>query len=100
MLLLSPSEQCRKWRRRVKYVIIDEVHSLASWDNGPITERILHLIDAPFIALSATIGNPAVIHSWLSELEATRGRQLQARIDAGLIHADVRLFGSPRFIFI
>jgi hypothetical protein len=43
-------------------------------EDGKIWEQLLGLIDCPFLALSATIGNVSHLQSWLESLETARGR--------------------------
>jgi len=66
-IMLSP--HCEAWVSRVKYVIYDEVHSLDGEGGGP-WERLLLGFPAPFLALSATVGNPTAFHSWLCKARA------------------------------
>ena len=66
-----------KWARRLRWVIFDEVHCISS-RGGEVWEHLLTLIQCPFLALSATIGNPTVFQDWLRSLEASRGRELRA----------------------
>jgi helicase len=58
------------WLRKIKVVIIDEIHLLNDSERGPTLEvlitilrRILH--KPQIIGLSATIGNPAELAEWL-----------------------------------
>ena len=57
-------------------MIFDEVHLISTAGEGSIWERCLSLIRCPFLALSATVGNPRGFHGWLSRLDALRGRQV------------------------
>ena len=66
-VLLSPEREA--WVSRVKYVIYDEVHSLGG-ANGALWERLLAAFPAPFLALSATVGNPTTFHKWLQAARA------------------------------
>ncbi len=50
---------------RERFVIIclpspqqKSVHSIGDRDDGKVWEHLLSLIDAPFLALSATVANP------------------------------------------
>ncbi len=71
ILLLSNSE----WASRIRHVIFDEVHCLGD-SGGAVWEQLILLIDSPFLALSATLGNVPHFHAWLSKVEATRGREV------------------------
>lgn len=64
-----------KWARRLKWVVFDEVHCISS-RGGEVWEHLLTLINCPFLALSATIGNPQQFQGWLRSLEEDRGRKL------------------------
>ncbi|EGD81589.1 hypothetical protein PTSG_02304 [Salpingoeca rosetta] len=68
LLLMAGDEG---WKHRIKWVILDEVHSV-SLNEGFFWERLLTLIDCPFLALSATIGNTESFISWLEALERER----------------------------
>eukprot|EP00045_Choanoeca_perplexa_P016655 m.227299 g.227299 ORF g.227299 m.227299 type:complete len:1916 (+) comp17321_c0_seq1:124-5871(+) len=72
ILLLHPTVG-EGWRKALKWVIFDEIHRITDED-GKIWEQLLGLIDCPFLALSATIGNVGHLRSWLESLEAARGR--------------------------
>jgi superfamily II RNA helicase len=56
---------------RIRYVIFDEVHNIVSKD-GDVWEHLLSFIEAPFVALSATVGNPEQFGEWLCKLEQVR----------------------------
>jgi superfamily II DNA or RNA helicase len=71
VLLLSPHNE--EWKRRVKWVVFDEVHCI-SMGNGQAWERLLQMIECPFLALSATMGNTTEFYTWLSRLEESRKR--------------------------
>jgi len=63
MLLLSPQHEA--WRRRIRYVIFDEVHSIGDLTSGEAWEHTIALVDCPFLALSATVGNPHDLKQWM-----------------------------------
>lgn len=64
-LLLDPTMQ--DWVKRIEYVIFDEVHCMGeSADEAAIWEHALQLIPCPFLAMSATVGNPGKFHAWLN----------------------------------
>lgn len=58
------------WIRYVKTIVIDEIHLLNDSSRGPTLEIIITLLkimlkNAQLIGLSATIGNPIELASWL-----------------------------------
>lgn len=57
------------WLQQVKVVIIDEIHLLNDTSRGPTLEIILTLlkmmVSCQLIGLSATIGNPQELATWL-----------------------------------
>jgi len=61
-------------RRRIRWIIFDEVHMLLE---DPAWEQALLTADCAIIALSATVGEPERFASWLAALEHRRGRDLQ-----------------------
>ncbi|KAA0163805.1 hypothetical protein FNF27_03933 [Cafeteria roenbergensis] len=61
-------------RRRVRWIIFDEVHMLLE---DPSWEQALLTADCPILALSATVGEPERFASWMASLERRRGRELQ-----------------------
>jgi ATP-dependent Lhr-like helicase len=71
VMLVSGSVPTAKLFKHLKYVIIDEVHALASCDRGDhlisVLERIRAYCDNDFqrIGLSATVGNPKQILEWM-----------------------------------
>ena len=66
-LLLAPENAV--WAQRIRYVILDEVHCISSPDGGKLWEHILLLCNAPFLALSATVGDPESFVAWLQLLK-------------------------------
>ena len=63
LLLLSP--QFEDWRKKLRYVIFDEVHSIGDLASGEAWEHTIALVDCPFLALSATVGNPEDLKLWM-----------------------------------
>jgi superfamily II RNA helicase len=71
-LLLDPTMQ--DWVSRIEYVIFDEVHCMGeSADDSAIWEHALQLIQCPFLAMSATVGNPSKFHDWLNYVAKIKG---------------------------
>ena len=57
------------WLRDVGTVVIDEFHMVGDQDRGPIVELITVkslLMNAQLVGLSATIGNPEELSSWVN----------------------------------
>jgi len=60
-----------RWLRSVKTAVFDEIHLLHDPTRGPTLEVVITLLrqllpDLQIIGLSATIGNPEVLASWLN----------------------------------
>ena len=72
-ILLSPHNQ--KWLKRVRYFIFDEVHTMEDSGNGAVWGRLLSLIRAPFVALSATIGDTNNLLAWLNRAQERQKAQ-------------------------
>ena len=75
-LLLSPYYQ--QWATRIKYVIFDEIHSIDVQNHGAVWERLLMIVRAPFIALSATIGQVGELAAWLNRIKRVQAQQAGA----------------------
>ena len=71
-LLLSTDPECMKLVRRIKYVILDEVHCISAEEKSECWERILLLIQSPFLALSATIRNAQEFTKWLRNVQSRK----------------------------
>ncbi|XP_033071531.1 probable ATP-dependent RNA helicase DDX60-like isoform X4 [Trachypithecus francoisi] len=67
ILLLAPHRQ--KWVERIRYVIFDEVHYLGREVGAKFWELLLVIIRCPFLVLSATINNPALLTEWLQSVK-------------------------------
>jgi hypothetical protein len=52
------------------YVVFDEVHCLDS-EEGDALQRLIRLVECPFLALSATIGNPDDLCRWWQTVRNT-----------------------------
>ena len=80
-LLLNSS-----WKKQIDYCILDEVHCIQEFGTGDSTdnknntvvwEHIIDLLPCPFLALSATIGNPNEFQKWLSITQERFGREVK-----------------------
>jgi superfamily II RNA helicase len=58
------------------YAVFDEVHNL-NGEEGDALERIIRLIDCPFLALSATIKNSDQLQNWFQKAIPTRPVELE-----------------------
>ena len=75
IMLLAPSN-AKSWSPRVRYIIFDEIHSIGQAEDGVVWEQLLLLAPCPIIALSATVGNPGMFHSWLNATQESHGSQV------------------------
>ncbi|PIO66180.1 DEAD/DEAH box helicase [Teladorsagia circumcincta] len=71
-LMLSTHPKVQEFVSHIKYVVFDEVHSIGASPEAHIWEHLLLLIQCPFLALSATIGNAAKLHAWLDSAEQSK----------------------------
>jgi len=76
--------QHQKWAHRLRWVIFDEIHCISK-ENGAVWERLLLATHTPWVALSATIGNPEEFHGWLSTVEKAKNHEL------ALVQVDLRV---------
>jgi ATP-dependent Lhr-like helicase len=98
-LLVSPSVSPREFFADIQAVIIDEVHAFAGDDRGwhllAVLERIARLADRPIqrIGLSATVGNPSQLVTWLqgSAAQARTGVVVAPEASGRSAEADVGL---------
>ncbi|ORM42209.1 putative helicase [Babesia sp. Xinjiang] len=79
-LLIAMRSSELGFAKRIEYLILDEIHCISDEDIGPFLERVVHLSASPFLALSATVGNPTHFHSWLSKVELTRRNSKTAKV--------------------
>lgn len=84
MLLLSPQAQFEEWRKRLRYVIFDEVHSIGDLAFGEIWEHAMSLVSCPILALSATVRNPNDLKEWIEVRQRLQEVQEKRRIAAGV----------------
>jgi len=65
---LLTSHEREDYINSIDYVIFDEVHCLGEGSGGEVWERLIMLVRCPFIALSATVGEPHVFQNWLTQV--------------------------------
>ena len=100
IMLLAPSN-AKSWSPKVKYIILDEIHSIGQADDGVVWEQLLLLAPCPIIALSATVGNPEAFNSWLTATQQSSGFKM-SMITHQHRYSDLRkfVFSPPkRFAF-
>ncbi|KAM0753759.1 P-loop containing nucleoside triphosphate hydrolase protein [Meredithblackwellia eburnea MCA 4105] len=73
LMLLNPA-LASVWAPRLRRVVLDEIHNIASDEGGAVWEQVLLMSPAPLIALSATVGDPLRFSAWLESVENNRGR--------------------------
>jgi ATP-dependent Lhr-like helicase len=77
-MLVSVNVDHREFFAGLRAVVIDEVHAFAGDDRGwhllAVLERLTHLVGRPLqrIGLSATVGNPHELLTWLQGSSANR----------------------------
>ncbi|KAG1758646.1 hypothetical protein EDD22DRAFT_997577 [Suillus occidentalis] len=74
IMLLSPP-LAKTWTPRLKYVILDEIHTIGQQEGGAVWEQILLLSPCPVIGLSATVGAPERFNEWLESVQKAGGFQ-------------------------
>lgn len=90
IMLLAPSN-AKSWSPRLQNIIFDEIHSIGQAEDGVVWEQLLLLAPCPIIALSATVGNPEMFHSWLSSTQQSSGHEV-AMITHQHRYSDLRKF--------
>ena len=102
-LLLSTDPECRKLVNRIKYVILDEVHCISAEEKSECWERILLLIQSPFLALSATIRNAQEFTKWLRGVQnrkfENKSGKLPSAATVKLISHEQRFSDLSKFRF-
>ncbi|KAG1852486.1 hypothetical protein F4604DRAFT_1296933 [Suillus subluteus] len=74
IMLLSPP-LAKTWTPRLKYIILDEIHTIGQQEGGAVWEQILLLSPCPIIGLSATVGAPERFNEWLESVQKAGGFQ-------------------------
>ncbi|CAE6426702.1 unnamed protein product [Rhizoctonia solani] len=68
IMLLSPSLS-KIWVPRLKFIILDEIHSIGQLEGGQVWEHIILLSTCPILGLSATVGQPEAFSEWLGSVQ-------------------------------
>eukprot|EP00746_Dinoflagellata_sp_MGD_P125685 gnl/MRDRNA2_/MRDRNA2_60514_c0_seq1.p1 gnl/MRDRNA2_/MRDRNA2_60514_c0~~gnl/MRDRNA2_/MRDRNA2_60514_c0_seq1.p1 ORF type:complete len:1869 (+),score=477.09 gnl/MRDRNA2_/MRDRNA2_60514_c0_seq1:406-5607(+) len=71
LILLSNCHQ--DWVKRLRWVVFDEVHCIGQQESGTQWEHTMQMIPCPFLALSATVANPASFHQWNADVAKLKG---------------------------
>ncbi|KAG9019792.1 hypothetical protein FRB90_007935 [Tulasnella sp. 427] len=72
IMLLSPV-LANKWVPRIRWIILDEIHTIGQQDGGAVWEQLLLFAPCPIVGLSATIGNPEEFSRWLESVQDQHG---------------------------
>lgn len=95
-MLVSTSIDAHRFFAYVRAIVVDEVHAFAGDDRGwhllHVLERVAHLTGRPLqrIGLSATVGNPDELLTWLQGASADRPRHVVAPV-AGASTTEVQV---------
>lgn len=73
VLLMSP--QYQEWAKTLQFVIFDEIHCIGDEEGGEVWEHLLLMLRCPFLALSATVGNPEEFANWLKSAKQLQYEQ-------------------------
>ncbi|KAG9121540.1 hypothetical protein FRC07_002451 [Ceratobasidium sp. 392] len=74
IMLLSPSI-ANVWTPRLRWIILDEIHSIGQLEGGQVWEHILLLSTCPILGLSATIGQPEVFSEWIGSVQKAHNQR-------------------------
>ncbi|KAG8897798.1 hypothetical protein FRC00_003791, partial [Tulasnella sp. 408] len=72
IMLLSPV-LAEKWVPRLRWIVLDEIHTIGQQEGGAVWEQLLLFAPCPIIGLSATIGNPEEFSQWLGSVQEQHG---------------------------
>lgn len=101
VMLVSGNVPTAKLFKHLRYVIIDEIHALASNDRGDhlisVLERIRAYCDNDFqrIGLSATVGNPKQILKWLQGSSKNPHKLIDPPKKPGKKKIEIKLASKP-----
>lgn len=90
---LSPLHGTDLWLKRVKYVILDEIHTIGEEGKGAAWEKIILLARCPILALSATVGNRAGFWEWLCNIQS------RINLPCRLIEQHERFSDLKRYVY-
>ena len=68
---------------------------MISKEGGDVWERLILFLQCPFLALSATVGNPTEFESWLKEVEDAKQKASEGNNKLHLIKYEQRCVFSP-----
>ncbi|KAB5588619.1 DEAD/DEAH-box helicase [Ceratobasidium theobromae] len=74
IMLLSPSLS-KAWVPHLKFIILDEIHSIGQLEGGQVWEHIILLSTCPILGLSATVGEPEAFSEWLKSVQEEHGHE-------------------------
>ena len=71
--ILLESPELSNWIKKIRYVVLDEIHMINEEEFGSSWERIIQLLDCPLLAMSATIENRLHFFSWIQKVQKSKG---------------------------
>ncbi|KAG9026325.1 hypothetical protein FRB95_008992 [Tulasnella sp. JGI-2019a] len=72
IMLLSPT-LAKAWVPRLRWIILDEIHSIGQQEGGAVWEQLILMAPCPIIGLSATVGNVHEFNRWLGSVQNNHG---------------------------
>ncbi|KAG9000216.1 hypothetical protein FRB94_005612 [Tulasnella sp. JGI-2019a] len=72
IMLLSPT-LAKAWVPRLRWIILDEIHSIGQQEGGAVWEQLILMAPCPIIGLSATVGNIDEFNRWLGSVQNNHG---------------------------
>jgi superfamily II DNA or RNA helicase len=67
-----------QWTSRIRYAVIDEAHFIGAGIEGVAVEACFAMLQCPILALSATIGNPQELRSWIVSVQESKRKRCEA----------------------
>lgn len=93
IMLLSPT-LAKAWVPRLRWIILDEIHSIGQMEGGAVWEQLILMAPCPIIGLSATVGNVHEFNSWLSSVQVNHGFE-HALVEYKHRYSHLRKFHYP-----